>query len=407
MLPLTFFLNLGQFCTMSVIIRYVLRELGVAFLLGFVALTLLLLIVGVVQQAIDNHVPLIYVPHLIPPVFANMSPISLPVTLLLAVTVFFSRMSGNNEVTALKALGIPPKVFLIPVFVLAFFFSILGVGINELAITYGRQGINMVLYYGAEDILIERLKQTHQVATKNNLITIIVKGVDGQGRLLSPTIMLKKESVTIEASAAQIETDFNENKFKVTFDDIQVVGEGAFRFAGGRRTVEIPLSELFPIRRENHPSDMGLYQISTERKITAEQMEEQRRIIAAHRTFGASMGSVDAWATPLIEDAKKKIRRLQSHQNKLSVEPPRRWAQGFCCFFFVWLGAPLAIWMRKSDFFASFFACFVPILILYYPLLAFGLDQAKNGSLPPMCVWTANVVIGLIGLWFLRQIHRY
>jgi len=44
---------------------------------------------------------------------------------------------------------------------------------------------------------------------------------------------------------------------------------------------------------------------------------------------------------------------------------------------------------------------------LYYPLLMFGLDQAKKGTLPPMCVWTANIGIGLIGLYFLRQIHRY
>jgi lipopolysaccharide export system permease protein len=119
------------------------------------------------------------------------------------------------------------------------------------------------------------------------------------------------------------------------------------------------------------------------------------------------MGSLDVLAAPQIEDAQKATRKLQTYRDKLSVEPPRRWAQGFCCFFFVWLGAPLAIWMRKSDFFASFFACFVPILILYFPLLMFGLNQAKNGSLPPMCVWTGNVVIGLIGFWFYRQIHRY
>jgi lipopolysaccharide export system permease protein len=123
--------------------------------------------------------------------------------------------------------------------------------------------------------------------------------------------------------------------------------------------------------------------------------------------FGAGMGAVDAWTAPPIAEAKKKIRAFQTLQNKMAVEPPRRWATGFCCFFFVWLGAPMAIWMRKSDFFASFFACFVPILILYFPLLMFGLDQAKSGSLPPMCVWTANGALGLIGLWFLRQIHRY
>jgi lipopolysaccharide export system permease protein len=152
---------------------------------------------------------------------------------------------------------------------------------------------------------------------------------------------------------------------------------------------------------------MGLGQISEEKKQAIEQIEQQRRIIAAHRTFSASMGSVDDWTASQINNAKSRIHSLQSHHNRLSVEPPRRWATGFSCFFFVWLGAPLAIWMRKSDFFASFFACFVPILILYYPLLMFGLDQAKNGTLPPSCVWLANVGIGIIGFWFLRKIHRY
>jgi lipopolysaccharide export system permease protein len=186
------------------------------------------------------------------------------------------------------------------------------------------------------------------------------------------------------------------------------------RLTGGKvaatfsdREYQFPLSEIIPTGESHSPSGMGLGRIRSERKKASEQMEQQRRIIAAHRTFAAHMGSIDAWTTSQINEAKEKIRSLQVYRKRLSVELPRRLATGFCCFFFVWLGAPLAIWMRKSDFFASFFACFVPILILYYPLLVFGLSQAKGGSLPPICVWTANVTIGLIGLWFLRQIHRY
>ena len=185
-----------------------------------------------------------------------------------------------------------------------------------------------------------------------------------------------------------------------------MTGEG-LTFLYGDRTIPIPLSEFFPMGESHSASAMGLDRIRKEKRKTAEQIEQQRRIIAAHKTFAASMGSIDDWTMWQINGAKTTIRSLLSHQSRLSVEPPRRWATGFCCFFFVWLGAPLAIWMRKSDFFASFFACFLPILILYYPLLAFGLSQAKSGSLPPMCVWTANAAIGLIGLWFLRQIHRY
>jgi lipopolysaccharide export system permease protein len=364
----------------------------------------------------EYHLPLSATWQSIPYVFAEMSPISLPVTLLLAVTIFFSRMSGNNEIIALKSLGIPPKALLMPVFAIAFLFSIIGVGIAELAITYGRQGISLLIYSNAEKILFERLRHDHQFVTDNKQITILVKGVDEQQRRLDePTIILKKEGVRIEARSATIEMNYKAELLTVTFEDFRATA-GAGRIIGGERTLEIPLSEIAPKGERNSPSDMGLYRISEERTKDAEQLEQQQRIIATHRTFAACMGSVNAWAnpqteypwtTPEIADAEKKIRSLQTHQRRLSVEPPRRWAAGFCCFFFVWMGAPLAIWMRKSDFFASFFACFVPILILFYPLFIFGIDQAKSGSLPPMCVWTGNVVIGLIGLWFLRQIHRY
>ena len=393
---------------MSVIVRYILRELGVTFLFGFVAFTCLLLAIGLVKEAIDNHVPLVYIWELVPYVFVEMFPISLPVTLLLAVTIFFAKMSGNNEVVALKALGIPPRDFLLPVFAIALFASVFGVWINDQAIKWGRQGISAIIYRGAEDILIEQLRQTKQFETDNKQVTILVKGVNEQHRLLEPTIMLKRESITVEARTAQISIDFSTDILTLTLEDIRVTGDGGrFEIVGGDRVIPIPLSEVMSTGEGKSASNMDLQRIKEERKKVTALIEQQRRIVAAHRVFAATMGSVDDWAMPQIAEAKQEMRRLHSQYNRLSVEPPRRWAAGFCCFFFVWLGAPLAIWMRKSDFFASFFACFVPILILYYPLLAFGLDQAKKGGLPPMSVWLANISMGLIGLWFLRQIHRY
>jgi lipopolysaccharide export system permease protein len=51
--------------------------------------------------------------------------------------------------------------------------------------------------------------------------------------------------------------------------------------------------------------------------------------------------------------------------------------------------------------------CFGPILVGYYPLLMYGIDQAKSGFLPPYSVWLANLVCGGIGLLFLRRVIRY
>ena len=63
--------------------------------------------------------------------------------------------------------------------------------------------------------------------------------------------------------------------------------------------------------------------------------------------------------------------------------------------------------LRNRDMLTSFFLCFLPILIVYYPLLVFGVDGAKDGRLPPWSVWTGNVLLLLWGFYLLRRVIRY
>ena len=58
------------------------------------------------------------------------------------------------------------------------------------------------------------------------------------------------------------------------------------------------------------------------------------------------------------------------------------------------------------DDYTTFFRCFCPILLIYYPFFAFGLDQAKAGEVPPYTVWAGNLVLALIGVWLLRKVIR-
>ena len=67
----------------------------------------------------------------------------------------------------------------------------------------------------------------------------------------------------------------------------------------------------------------------------------------------------------------------------------------------------MAIRLRNSDFLTSFFACFLPILLVYYPVLALSLERAKSGSWPPATVWLANLLLVVWGLWLMRRVLRY
>ncbi|MDR1141993.1 MAG: LptF/LptG family permease [Planctomycetaceae bacterium] len=391
---------------MKTIHRYIIWELLVTFLVAFIAMTTLLIIGLLVEKALSKNVPIIPIVRMIPYVVVETSRISLPMTLLLAVTTFFAKMSGNNEVIALKSLGIPPYAFLLPVMAFGIFVSLFAVWLNEMAVTWGRTGINTVIYLSAEDILLEQLKRNHTFETQSQDITIMVKGVENR-RLISPTITLKNPPSTIEAQSAELKINFTAQTLTVLLNNVKVEGAGA-KYTGHDRTIPIALPQIVQdTNADPSISNMGFKKLAEETDTVHENLDKQRRIIAAQKVFAAGMGSVDAWSTPQINRLNNENQTLLKRLKRLSAEYPRRWATSFSCFFFIWLGAPLAIWMKKADIFSSFFACFIPVLLFYYPLLMYGMIGAKNGSLPANSVWIANLCLGIAGFWFLKRIHRY
>jgi lipopolysaccharide export system permease protein len=88
--------------------------------------------------------------------------------------------------------------------------------------------------------------------------------------------------------------------------------------------------------------------------------------------------------------------------HRLQAEIPRRFSNGFGCLCFALIGIPVAMRGRSSDTMSVFFRCFMPILLVYYPLLATGENIAREGCYPELSVWLANAVLFVIGailLW--------
>jgi lipopolysaccharide export system permease protein len=53
-----------------------------------------------------------------------------------------------------------------------------------------------------------------------------------------------------------------------------------------------------------------------------------------------------------------------------------------------------------------FFLCFVPILVLYYPLLVTGENIARAGVYPQYSVWLADAVLAVGGVLLLSRVMR-
>jgi lipopolysaccharide export system permease protein len=170
----------------------------------------------------------------------------------------------------------------------------------------------------------------------------------------------------------------------------------------------VPLDELSGGNPKNRsPSNYALAEI---RGAVAEQEELVAKIdrsMTAQAAFGLLTGDFDSLAQPAWQPHELQRQAAQFRLHRLHTEPWRRWANGFSCLCFVIVGVPVATWLRFSEFIASFFICFLPILVVYYPLLAVSVDQAKDGALPPQSVWLGNILLALAGLWLLRRVNRY
>ncbi len=390
--------------------RYVLAELIKMFLAALLGLTALMLVVGVVREAVSQGLPPAHVVRLIPFVLPDALRFAIPVTLLLAVTLVYARMSGFNEIVALKACGISPWVVLWPAFVLGFLLSLATVWLNDLAPTWGRAGIRRVVIEAAEDIAYNMLRTEGRFTGRR--LSINVKRVEGR-TLIRPTVTVARRGntppITVTAESARIETDYRERVLRIEFRNgtMDIQGRATFSFLEPR-TIELPLSEASG-QEESTPSPSCIPLADIPRE-TAEQQAaivRQEQQMAAEAAFRMFTGEFELLASEVWARRAGALADMRGRLYRLHLEPYRRWSTGFSCLFFVWVGAPMAVWLRKREPLTAFFLCFAPILIVYYPWLIYGINGAKNGTIPPVLGWSGNVVLLAWGGWVLRRVLRY
>lgn len=396
---------------MKIIVRYTIFGVMRTFLITLIIFTFFfILIIGAneaMSQGVSLGTMLLMVPGLIPMSLRY----SIPMTLLLATTTFYAKMAGANEVLALKSLGISPWRLIWPVLLVAFIVSLITVYINDIAVSWGQKEITRVLANSAEQIIFNHLKTKKSYDGLNN-VTIMVQGVDNKTLIMPTVITGGKNSRRITADRAELELDNESKELDITLYNVEISGDNHQTGYMPIFHERISIASILKIGRDdNHPSEMAMSRISPAIEEQKRAIEETRRRMATQVAFAVCLGDFEQLASPQWNENEKSLEHQHDRLSRLRTEKPRRWASGFTCFFFAWIGAPLAIWLsgwlgKKSNVFSSFFACYIPILIIYYPLLIVGFSLAKNGTTPLIC-WIANACIGLIGCVFFKRIDRF
>lgn len=394
---------------MRKITRYVLFELLSVFLVTLTGITLLLILAGVAGQGVKEGLGFGPILRMIPFVVPVALQISVPATILMATSSVFGRMSVDNEIVAIKSLGISPIAVVTPALVLAFFVSFVAVWINDIAVSWGRAGMQRVIAESVEEVAYRLLRT--QRAYQAPTFSINVKDVVGR-QLIEPNIQIHGsrggKTVRIHADEAELKSDPEKGVLTVRLTNVDI-DEGDLMVGLDSHELAIPLLEA--TRKGDNsdsPSYVPLRDVGRETRSQRQRTEEVERTSATVAAFQMMSGDFSRLTDPPGWAGRREaMEGARSRLHRLHLEPWRRWASGFSCFFFVLVGAPLAIQMRTANFFTTFAACFLPILLVYYPLLAFGVDRCKDGVMPPYTVWLGNLVLGLAGAWIMRRVIRY
>ena len=393
---------------MGILTRYVLLELLKVFLLTLTGLTLLIFVVLIGKEAVDKGIGLGPLLRMAPYLLPQAMQFAVPGTMLLATTSVYGRMASYNEIVAIKSLGISPMALIWPTLVLAAFVSFIAVVLNDVAVSWGRLGVQRVFLASIEEVTYGQLRMRHTYNLGKANIT--VRDVEGH-RLIWPTLIVQSSgdqpAWTVSAEEAELRLLPQEGKLVIRFHNLDLDGPITYIDPDTFEYV-MTLDELSGAGGGTRsPSTYALSEI---RPAVAEQQQIVARVeqaMTAQAAFGMLTGDFEVLSKTAWQAHERELESAQFRLHRLHTEPWRRWANGFSCLCFVMIGVPVAVWLRFSEFIASFFICFLPILVVYYPLLAVSVDKAKDGVLPPQSVWMGNILLALAGAWLLRRVNRY
>ncbi len=394
---------------MKLLTRYVLFELLKVFAVSLVGMTLFMILFGVMREAISQGLGAKQIALLVPYFVPEALRFAVPGTILFAACSVYGRLAAFNEIVAVKSMGISPLVLFWPTFVLATLLSLATVWLNDVAVSWGRNGMRRVVIESVEEIAYGKLAQQKSFATKN--FAINVKSVEGH-RLIQPTLTfqanLDSPAYTITAAEAELRADPAANTLTIICRDAEYeMGAIKGRFPD---TIERVVSLSESTKKGGNSgstSDVPLSEISADIDRQDKNISAWKQQMAAQAGFEMLTGNFSGLSAATWQPLEQRIRDARGRIAKLQMEPHRRWANGFSCLCFVLVGAPLAVIRRNSDFLVNFFAIFLPILLVYYPLLIFSVDRAKSGGIPAISVWMGNVIMAACGIWLMRRVARY
>ena len=386
--------------------RYVLRDLLIVFFFLLSVVTVLLVFVGVFKEMSATGLRPLQALQILPFIVPSLLPFTIPATLLLTVCVVYGRMAADREVIAAKAAGINVMTLLLPSFALGGVLSLCSLLLADRVIPWATHNIQATVSHAMEDIFLDMLRANGQVVDNNRGFSITVMGVEGR-RLIHPTFHYQPKGskpVVVQADEATLRFDLENRKAVLDMVNatVQMPGERRMRMSRESQAFPLPFESKKP--KSRHLSIRAIRQ-----KLDAlhAELEEARADRDAQAVMALTLGDFEQLKQTDLHmyDVLRQVHKKELAS--LRTEIHSRFALSTSCFFFCLLGAPFAMLQGRRQFLTTFFMCFLPILLVYYPVALLILNLAKSETIPPVTIWAVNLATLIAAAVVLRKVMRH
>jgi lipopolysaccharide export system permease protein len=302
----------------------------------------------------------------------------MPMSVMMAVLLTFLRMSGDNEIVALKACGLNPHRFIVPVLTFCLLGWLLTTFITTVGMPWGKRSYYNLSVELAKSHVDAVIKERTFIDSFQGLM-LYVNQVDLQNRTMNDVFIEDQRNKTVNniivAPSGRITSDPDNQVIRLTL------------FNGTINQVALADQSAHSITFETYEMKLDMKEMMSKgivRRKRVEQMSvpELRKYILSTKGKGKA-------------------------HNKALMKFHEKFSLPFACFVLGLVAIPLGMQVKRGNR-STGTVMGILWFLTYYILLTVGWSFGESGALPPVIgMWTPNAVLGGIGIYlYMRMIKE-
>jgi lipopolysaccharide export system permease protein len=364
----------------KIIYRYIFKEIAYPFIIILFILTFVLLmgkILQIMDLVINKGVSIFSILKIILFLLPSFMLFTIPIALLISILIAMGRLSGDNEITAMKTSGISLMQLYYPVAVASLITFAFTIFTSYFLVPQSN--------FATKRLLFNIVQQNANIGIKEKVFNSDFKGFlfyaekipDNknymEGVIVSDNRIIGEQN-TILAKKAYLVSDPESMKVKLTLED------------GSIHTVSSDLKKYRKI-------DFKSYDINLDLSTALASLDE------------SSKSSTEMTVRELLEKMKKPGLDASAIR-ELAIEVHKKFTIPLSCIFFGMIALPLGIRGHRSVK-SRGFAVGLIVVSLYYLLRIGGEAFAETGYISPAFgVWAPSFIFALMGTSLLYMANK-